>query len=89
MFCIRSVPQPHKLIEVWKDEFLSPSFMVESTAAAGEANMVDKDVEYQGIAFPVLVQVLLIRVVDKDAVVALIGHIVVIDIPSIARSLTI
>ena len=46
--------QPNKPFKEWKDEFLSPFFMVKSTAVEEEANMVYKDVEYQGITFQVL-----------------------------------
>ena len=53
-FYIRSVPQPNKAFKEWKDEFLSPFFMAKSTAVEEEANMVYKDVEYQGITFQVL-----------------------------------
>ena len=53
-FYIRSVQQPNKPFKEWKDEFLSPFFMVKSTAVEEEANMVYKDVEYQGATFQVL-----------------------------------
>ena len=48
------MPQPNKAFAEWKDEFLSPFFMVKSTTVEEEANMVYKDVEYKGITFQVL-----------------------------------
>ena len=52
-FYIRSVPQPNKAFKEWKDEFLSPFFMVKSTNVEEEANMVYQNVEYKGITFQV------------------------------------
>ena len=53
-FYIRNVPQPNKAFKEWKDEFLSPFFMVKSTTVQEDANMVYQDVEHKGITFQVL-----------------------------------
>ena len=53
-FYIRSVPQPNKAFNEWKDEFLSPFFMVKPTVVHEDANMVYQDVECNGITFHVL-----------------------------------
>ena len=54
-FYIRSVLQPSKVFKEWKDQFLSPFFMVKSTTVEEEASMVYQNVEYKGITFQVLV----------------------------------